>query len=116
MLMGPSLLPALLRTVRLGYVTLALEEKAGQIGRLLGATKQEMLRMDQVLDKLSRNASTMAQTIEDARRRTRVVAAKLRGVDMLVPDAPVESLLAFGGEDPGADTQAAITSDPVKAC
>jgi DNA recombination protein RmuC len=82
LVMGPSLLPALLRTVRLGYVTLALEEKAGLIGRLLGATKQEMLRMDQVLDRLSRNASTMAQTIEDARRRTRVVGAKLRGIDL----------------------------------
>ena len=87
LLMGPSLLPALLRTVRLGYVTLALEEKAGQIGRLLGATKQEMLRMDQVLDRLSRNAATMAQTIEDARRRTRVMGAKLQGVDLgLLPD------------------------------
>ncbi len=85
LLMAPSLLPALLRTVRLGYVTLALEEKAGLIGRLLGATKQEMLRMDQVLDRLSRNASTMAQTIEDARRRTRVVGAKLSSVDMLGP-------------------------------
>jgi len=92
LLMGPSLLPALLRTVRLGYVTLALEEKAGQIGRLLGATKQEMLRMDQVLDRLSRNASTMAQTIEDARRRTRVVGARLRGVDTLGP-AEADGLL-----------------------
>ncbi len=36
--------------------------------------------MDQVLDRLSRNASTMAQTIEDARRRTRAVGARLRGV------------------------------------
>jgi DNA recombination protein RmuC len=88
LLMGPSLLPALLRTVRLGYVTLALEEKAGQIGRLLGATKQEMLRMDQVLDRLSRNAATMAQTIEDARRRTRVMGAKLQDVDVgLLQDA-----------------------------
>ncbi len=92
LLMGPSLLPALLRTVRLGYVTLALEEKAGMIGRLLGATKQEMLRMDQVLDRLSRNASTMAQTIEDARRRTRVVGAKLRGVEMLAADEADEVL------------------------
>ena len=86
LLMGPSLLPALLRTVRLGYITLALEEKAGQIGRLLGATKQEMLRMDQVLDRLSRNAATMAQTIEDARRRTRVVGARLRGIETLAPE------------------------------
>lgn len=90
--MGPSLLPALLRTVRLGHVTLALEEKAGQIGRLLGATKQEMLRMDQVLERLSRNASTMSATIEDARRRTRVMGARLRGLDAS-PDAEPEAML-----------------------
>ena len=29
LLMGPSLLPALLRTVRLGYVTLALRKRPG---------------------------------------------------------------------------------------
>ncbi len=82
LLMGPSLLPALLRTVRLGYVTLALEEKAGQIGRLLGATRQEMLRMDEVLEKLARGAGSMSKTIEDARRRTRAVGRKLRDVEL----------------------------------
>jgi DNA recombination protein RmuC len=85
LVMGPSLLPALLRTVRLGYVTLALEEKAGQIGRLLGATKQEMLRMDDVLEKLARSAGAMGRTIEDARRRTRVVTKKLRDIETLGP-------------------------------
>ena len=81
LLMGPGLLPGLLRTVHLGYVTLALEQKAEQIGRLLGATRQEMLRMDEVLERLGRNAGTMARTIEDARTRTRVVARKLREVE-----------------------------------
>ena len=81
LLMGPGLLPGLLRTVHLGYVTLALEQKAEQIGRLLGATRQEMLRMDEVLERLGRNAGTMARTIEDARTRTRVVAKRLREVE-----------------------------------
>ena len=81
LLMGPGLLPGLLRTVHLGYVTLALEEKAEHIGRLLGATRQEMLRMDEVLERLGRNAGTMARTIEDARTRTRVMARKLREVE-----------------------------------
>ncbi|MEJ0046054.1 MAG: DNA recombination protein RmuC [Rhodospirillales bacterium] len=98
MVMGPSLLPALLRTVRLGYVTLALEEKAGQIGRLLGATRQEMLRMDDVLEKLARGAGTMSRTIEDARRRTRAVGRKLRDVELLGP-AEAEEALALQAEE-----------------
>lgn len=87
LIMGPSLIPALLRTIHLGYVTLALEEKAESIGHLLGATRQEMIRMDQVLERLGRNASSMANVIEEARRRTRVVGRKLREVEALEPEA-----------------------------
>jgi DNA recombination protein RmuC len=79
--MGPSLFPALLRTIHLGFITLALEQKADQIGKLLGATKQEMLKMDGVLDRLAKQAGTFTDTIETARRRTRAVGRKLRGVE-----------------------------------
>ena len=93
LIMGPGLLPGLLRTIHLGYVTLALEQKAEQIGRLLGATRQEMLRMDEVLDRLGRNATTMARTIEDARTRTRVVQNKLRAVE-IADEAATDALLS----------------------
>ncbi len=86
MVMGPSLLPALLRTLQLGYVTLSLEQKAGQIADLLSATKREMLTMDEVLEKLGRTAGTMSRTIEDARRRTRMVGRKLREMEIMRPD------------------------------
>jgi DNA recombination protein RmuC len=92
MVMGPSLIPALLRTIHLGYVTLALEEKTEAISHLLGATRQEMIRMDQVLEKLGRNASTMSNAIEEARRRTRVVARKLREVEAPDPAAAASLL------------------------
>ena len=83
LLMGPSLLPALLRTVHLGFVTLALEQKADQIRDLLGATRTEMLRMDKVLDRLAKQVGTLGGTIEQARTRTRAVGRKLRGVEAL---------------------------------
>ncbi len=98
MVMGPSLLPALLRTVQLGYVTLSLEQKAGQIADLLSATKREMLTMDDVLEKLSKTAGTMTRTIEDARRRTRVVGRKLREMEIMRPDQ-AEALLELARID-----------------
>ncbi len=52
-ILGPSLLPALLQTIHLGHVTLDLEQRAGEIGKLLGATKAEMAKMDDVLAKLA---------------------------------------------------------------
>jgi len=92
MVMGPSLLPALLRTIQLGAVTLALEQKAAAIVQLLGATKQEMLTMDAVLERLAKNAGAMANTIEDARRRTRVVRSRLGGIAELDPVQAAEIL------------------------
>ncbi len=86
LVMGPSLFPALLRTIHLGFITLALEQKADQIRDLLGATKQEMLRMDKVLDTLGRQAGAFSNTIEQARVRTRQIGRKLRGVEAIEAD------------------------------
>ena len=85
LVLGPSLFPALLRTIHLGFITLALEQKADQVRVLLGATRTEMIRMDQVLETLAKNAGTMSNTIERARTRTRVVSRKLQGVEAVDP-------------------------------
>jgi DNA recombination protein RmuC len=86
LVMGPTLFPALLRTIHLGFVTLALEHKADEIRDLLGATRTEMLKMDEVLDRLGKQAGTMSSTIERARVRTRAVGRKLRGLEQIDAD------------------------------
>ncbi len=83
LVMGPSLFPALLRTIHLGFITLALEQKADQIRDLLGATRGEMLKMDDVLDRLAKQAGTFSNTIERARTRTRAVSRKLRSIEAI---------------------------------
>lgn len=85
LVMGPSLLPALLRTIQLGFVTLALEQKADEVRVLLGATKAEMVKMDEVLDRLGKQAQTFTGTIERARARTRAMGRKLREVEVMDP-------------------------------
>ena len=96
LLMGPTLFPALLRTIHLGFVTLALEQKADEVRDLLGATKAEMLKMDKVLESLLRQVGRMSNAIEQARTRTRVMSRKLRGVEALDP-VQAETLLALEG-------------------
>lgn len=97
LVMGPSLLPALLRTIHLGLVGLALEQKADQVRELLGATRREMLTMDEVLARLLKSAGAMANTIEAARRRTRAVQRVLRGVET-VDAARAEEVLEIAAE------------------
>ena len=81
LLMGPSLVPALLRTIQLGILTLSLEQKADEIQRLLGTTKTEMAKMDLVLERLAKQAGAFSNTIDDARTRTRAVGRHLREVE-----------------------------------
>ncbi len=92
LILGPSLLPAMLRTIQMGHVTIALGEKADMVRALLGATKAEMMKMDEVLKKLGRNVTAMANTIEDAQKRTRAVARKLRDVEAVDGPRAVELL------------------------
>ena len=85
LVMGPSILPGLLRSIQLGAMTLALSERAETIGRLLGATRHDMSRLDETLDKLARHASATAGAVEDVRRRTRTIARRLESEDDATP-------------------------------
>jgi DNA recombination protein RmuC len=87
-ILGPTLLPAMLQTIHLGHITLDLEKRAADIGRLLGATRTEMVKMDDVLARLASNASAMSSNIEKARVRTRAVGRVLRTVEFVeTPEA-----------------------------
>lgn len=87
LVMGPSLFPALLRTIHLGHVTLALEQKADEVRLLLGAARTEMQKMDGVIDKLARQAGTFSATIGQMKTRTTAIERKLRGVATMDPAA-----------------------------
>ncbi|MBC7432510.1 MAG: DNA recombination protein RmuC [Rubritepida sp.] len=89
---GPSLLPAMLKTVQLGYVSFALSQNAQSVGELLAATKTEMGKMDQVLEKLGKQVGNVSNTIGSARVRTKAIARKLRGLETL-PGETAEALL-----------------------
>lgn len=99
LILGPSLLPALLRTIQLGHVTLALSKNAESVRELLAATKGEMGRMAEVLDKLGKQAGTMTRTIGEAQTRTRQIARKLRTVEALPGEQSGEVLGLDAPED-----------------
>ncbi|MFN8983236.1 MAG: DNA recombination protein RmuC [Alphaproteobacteria bacterium] len=93
---GPSLLPAMLRTIQLGHVTLALSKNAESVRELLSATKAEMAKMDGVLEKLGRQVTTVGNSIGEARTRTRSIARKLKDVEAM-PGDQAASMLGVEG-------------------
>ena len=77
LVMGPAILPGLLRTIQLGAMTLALGQRAEKIARQLGATRHDLRQLDETYDKLARHVSATTGVIDELRRRTRAVAARL---------------------------------------
>jgi DNA recombination protein RmuC len=98
MVMGPSLLPAFLHTLRVSYVTLALEQKASEIGETLGAVKLEWARFGEALSALQKQADTLQKGIGATLLRQRAIGRKLRNVDAI---DDVRSDLLLGLDEAG---------------
>ncbi|WP_249680537.1 DNA recombination protein RmuC [Roseococcus pinisoli] len=105
LILGPTLLPALLRTIQLGHVTLALSKNAESVRELLSATKAEMSKMDGVLSSLGKQVGTVQNTIGKAQVRTRAISRKLRGMDAL-PGERVEQIFELEQEIAEDDEEA----------
>ena len=93
---GPTTLAALLSSLRMGFQTLAIEQQAVEVWRVLGAVKTEFAKFGDVLDKVKRQLDTASRTIEETGVRTRAMERKLRAVEQL-PDAEAELVLDLVG-------------------
>ena len=105
---GPTTLMATLSSLRLGFQTLAIEQRASEVWRVLGAVKTEFGKFGDVLDKVKSQLNTVRRTIDQTGVRTRALEKRLRSVEML-PEADASELLALpdGFEEIGSDEVAA---------
>lgn len=80
LIMSPALMPPLLRTIHLGYVSLALSEKTEFVSSLLGKTRQEMIKIDMIFEKLTRYIENTATSVTDVRRKTQKLIQSLEKI------------------------------------
>jgi len=89
---GPTTLAALLNSLRMGFRTLAIEQRSSEVWKVLGAVKHEFGKFGGVLDKVKRQLETAGRTLEETGVRTRAMERKLRSVEALPADASTEML------------------------
>jgi DNA recombination protein RmuC len=89
---GPTTLAALLSSLRMGFQTLAIEQQAVEVWRVLGGVKTEFARFEDVLGKVKRQLDAASRTIDHTGVRTRAMERKLRAVEQL-PDDEAERVL-----------------------
>jgi DNA recombination protein RmuC len=113
---GPTTLAAILSSLRMGFQTLAIEQRAVEVWRVLAAIKTEFGKFGEVLDKVKRQLHTASRTIEDTGRRSRAIERKLRAVEKL-PEPEALEILALpepGEEDDGEETASEEKAEPTK--
>jgi len=93
---GPTTLAALLNSLRIGFRTLAIEQRASEVWKVLAAVKGEFAKFGDVLERVKRQLQTASNTIEETGVRTRAITRQLREVEEL-PGGQV--MLDFESDD-----------------
>lgn len=92
---GPTTLMALLNSLRMGFRSLAIQQRSSEVWQVLGAVKTEFGKFGAVLDKVQKKLQEAQNTVEQAGVRRRAVDRSLRKVEAL-PEAASHSLLVDG--------------------
>ena len=104
---GPTTLAAILTSLRMGFQTLVVEQRAAEVWRVLGAVKTEFGKFGDVLDKVQRQLTTASRTIEETGQRSRAMEKKLRSAERL-PDAEAAMVLELPVGDTTDATDASL--------
>lgn len=81
MVAGPTNLAALLNSIKLGFRSLAIQEKSGEIRELLGAVKTQMGRFAVSLEKVQKKISEADKSLGEATHRTQIITKKLNRIE-----------------------------------
>lgn len=92
MVAGPTTLVSLLTSLRMGFRTLAIQQRSSEVWQVLSAVKTEFEKFGGILDKVQKKLEEAQRVVEDAGVRRRAVDRKLRDIEVL-PGAETMALL-----------------------
>ncbi len=109
-LAGPTTLLAMLNSLHMGFRTLALEQQASDVWKVLGAVKTEFERYGDWVEKVREQVQKAADTLDRADTRSRQMRRALKNVEAL-PEGEAQALLpklddALDDADAKADAKA----------
>lgn len=83
---GPTTLWSVLNSLQMGFRTLAIQKRSGEVWNLLSTVKTEWSKYEAVLAKVQKKLSEASNEIGRAEQRTRVIGRKLKNVQELPVD------------------------------
>jgi DNA recombination protein RmuC len=85
---------ALLNSLRMGFRTLAIQERSSEVWQVLAAVKTEFGKFGEVLDKVQQKLHEASSTIDKVSVRRRAIDRRLRGVKIL-PEMEADAILSL---------------------
>jgi DNA recombination protein RmuC len=98
-LAGPTTFAALLNSLQMGFRTLAIQQRSGEVWKLLGDVKAQFGKYSDVLANIRKRLDQAVQTVDDAAVRTRVIERKLKDVETAEELPPGAGLRLVAGSD-----------------
>jgi len=96
---GPTTLGAILNSLQMGFRTLAIQKRTGEVWTILGAVKTEFSKFGGLLEKVQKNLHLAGDQLEEVMgKRTRAIERKLRQVEQL-PHEESKKILPLDDEE-----------------
>jgi len=95
---GPTTISAFLSSLQMGFSTLAIQKRSGEVWRVLGEVKTAFGRFGEVLDNVHKRLEQATNSVDDVRKKSKTIQTKLRAVEEL-PGASAEVLLEDNASD-----------------
>jgi len=95
---GPSTFMHMMATFRMGFRTIAIQKKGGEVWKVLNASKREFEKFGDLMAKVQDQVGTVQNTLEKIRSKTTTINRVLKTVDREVASMgaqPENNLLAF---------------------
>ena len=83
---GPGTFSAMLNALQMGFRTLAIEKRSGEVWRLLGEIKTDFSRFTEILEATRHRLDQAGESIDSAVSRTRTIRKKLSDIETDSPE------------------------------
>ena len=80
---GPTTFAALLNSLQMGFRALAIQKRSSEVWKVLGEVKSAFGRFGDTLDAVHKRLEQAANSVDDARKKSKTIQNKLRAVEII---------------------------------
>ncbi|MDE6275530.1 MAG: DNA recombination protein RmuC [Clostridia bacterium] len=104
-LCGPTTIAALLNSLQMGFTTLKIQKRSGEIAKALQDFQKDFAKYTDLVTKIKNNANSMVNTIGQVEKRNEIITKKLARVSGELPQSDEQQLIASDvlADDGGID-------------